>query len=80
MGLGEPAYRDRMSNEKIAAVQAVVDRVSSYQETAPDGTVEKELRSGLDEAGVGLDDAAVTRLVDAIEADPGAVDAAAVLG
>jgi len=69
-----------MSNENLEAVQAVVDRVSSYQESAPEGTVEKELRQGLDEAGVSLDDAEVARLVIAIEADAGAVDARTVLG
>ena len=69
-----------MSNENLEAVQAVVDRVSSYQESAPEGTVEKELRAGLDEAGVSLDEADVSRLVDAIEADSGAVDAQSVLG
>jgi len=69
-----------MSNENLEAVQAVVDRVSSYQESAPEGTVEKELRAGLDEAGVTLDDGDVAKLVDAIEADAGAVDAGSVLG
>jgi hypothetical protein len=68
-----------MSNESIEAVQAVVDRVSSYQEGAPEGTVEKELREGLQEAGVDLGDEEVTRLVEAIEADQGSVDARAVL-
>ena len=68
-----------MSNESIEAVQAVVDRVSSYQESAPEGTVEKELREGLRDAGVDLGDHDVTRLVEAIEADQGAVDARAVL-
>ncbi len=67
------------SDEKIQAVQAVVDRVSSYQESAPEGFVEKELRSGLDEAGVELDAAQVTRLAEAIEADGGQVSAADVL-
>ena len=69
-----------MSNENLEAVQNVVDRVSAYQESAPEGTVEKELRGGLDEAGVTLGDADVTRLVDAIEADSGAVDVQSVLG
>jgi hypothetical protein len=69
-----------MTNENVQAVQAVVDRVSSYQESAPEGTVEKELRAGLQEAGVSLGDGDVTRLVEAIEADQGAVDAGAVLG
>ena len=68
------------STATVEAVQAVVDRVSSYQESAPEGTVEKELREGLDEAGVSLDDADVSRLVAAIEADAGAVDAQGVLG
>lgn len=69
----------RMSNESIEAVQAVVDRVSSYQESAPEGTVEKELREGLRDAGVELRDDEVGRLVAAIEADQGAVDAQEVL-
>ncbi len=69
-----------MSNESVEAVQNVVDRVSSYQEAAPAGTVEKELREGLQEAGVDVGDADVTRLVTAIEAGDGPVDVATVLG
>ena len=70
-----------MESEKIEAVQAVVERVGSYQEGAPEGTVEKELRSALAEAeGVELDDAQVTRLAEAIEAEHGIVDVRAVLG
>ena len=64
-----------MTNENLEAVQAVVDRVSSYQESAPEGTVEQELRKGLDEAGGRLDEADVDRLVEAIESDAGPVDA-----
>lgn len=56
-----------MDNDKATAAQAVVDRVTSYQESAPEGTVEKELRDGLGEAGVDLSDDDVRRLVDAIE-------------
>lgn len=58
------------STATIEAVQAVVDRVSSYQESAPEGTVEKELRAGLDEAGVQLSESDVTRLAEAIERAP----------
>lgn len=68
-----------MSHENIEAVQAVVDRVSSYQDGATQGTVEKELRSGLDEAGVTLDDAQITALASAIESEHGSVSAAEVL-
>ena len=69
-----------MSAENLEAVQAVVDRVSSWQETAPEGTVEQELRSGLQEAGVSLDEADVLKLADAIKDRGGEVDASAVLG
>ena len=41
---------------RVAALQAVVDRVSSWQETAPDGTIHDELDRGLREAGVTLTD------------------------
>jgi hypothetical protein len=67
--------------ERNEAVQAVVDRVGSYQDGAPEGTVEKELRAGLDEAGLSLTDDEVTSLVSAIEAgDDAHVDVASVLG
>ena len=69
-------YADAMSDERIEAVQAVVDRVSSYQDGAPEGTVEKELRAGFGEVGVEVPDAEVTRLAEAIEAEHGAVSAA----
>ena len=69
-----------MSNERTEAVQAVVERVHSWQETAPEGTVETELRKGLDEAGVVLSDDEVTRLAQAIEDSDGQVSAAEVLG
>ena len=67
------------SPETVEAVQAVVDRVSSYQETAPEGTVDRELRAGLAETGVEVSDEQVAALVAAIEADGGPVDAAEVL-
>lgn len=69
------------TSEELEAIQAVVDRVSSYQESAPDGTVEKELRDAFDEAGIDLEPAEITTIADAIEAeDDDAVDAAALLG
>ena len=68
-----------MSNEKIEAIQAVVDRVSSYQDGAPEGTVAQELREGFTESGVEVAAADVTKLADAIEAEHGAVSAADVL-
>ena len=55
------------------AIQAVVDRVSSYQDGAPEGTVAQELRDGLTEAGVQVEAEDQRKLVDAIEADAGEV-------
>jgi hypothetical protein len=62
-----------MDNDKLEAIQNVVDRVSSYQDGAPEGTVERELRSGLDEAEIELEDQQVGALASAIEEDAGEV-------
>lgn len=56
------------------AVQAVVDRVTAWQHGATEGTVVEELRKGLDEVGVTLEDGDVQALADAIEAGDGPVD------
>ena len=69
-----------MSNDRLEAVQNVVDRVTSYQDGATKGTVETELRAGFEEAGVDVEAADVTRLAEAIESANGAIDAASVLG
>lgn len=70
-----------MDNEHAQAVQAVVDRLTSYQGSATDSTVEKELREALTETDVELTDEQVTALADAIEKseDSGPVDAREVL-
>jgi hypothetical protein len=70
----------QMDNDRLEAIQNVVDRVSSYQDGAPEGTVEKELRTGLAEADIELDDHQVAALAAAIEDNPGDVAAAGVLG
>ncbi len=69
-----------MNNDKMEAIQAVVERVSSYQDGATEGTVEDELRNGFVEAGVELDDADIRRLAEAIENEHGSVSAQNVLG
>ncbi len=52
-------------------VQAVVDRVLSWQEGAPVETVRDELRSGLDEAGVSMPEDWVEQTAERISrADP----------
>ena len=69
-----------MSNDRLEAVQNVVDRVTSYQDGATEGTVAEELRRGFVEAGVEVQDDEVAQLADAIETAQGAIDAASVLG
>ncbi|WP_121251614.1 hypothetical protein [Nocardioides ferulae] len=68
-----------MTGDQLEAVQAVVDRVSSWQDGATEGTVEDELRKGFAEVGVDVSADKVTALAEAIEARHGAVSAAEVL-
>jgi hypothetical protein len=70
---------DTRSSEELEAIQAVVDRVTSWQDGATEGTVAQELRDGFAEAGVDVPDADVEKLAGAIQDEHGAVDAAAVL-
>lgn len=65
--------------DQLEAVQAVVDRVSAYQDGAPETTVASELRDGFAESGVTVEDADVERLADAIESNDGDVSAEEVL-
>jgi hypothetical protein len=67
------------STDKLEAIQAVVDRVTSWQDGATEGTVADELRKGFAEAGVEVSDADQRALADAIEQQHGAVLAADVL-
>ena len=69
-----------MSDEKTEAIQAVVDRVTSYQDGAEERVVETELRDGFQEAGVEVSDDDVRRLADAIDKTDEPVSAAEVLG
>ncbi|VXB18356.1 hypothetical protein [Nocardioides sp. AX2bis] len=68
------------SSEELEAIQAVVDRVGSYQDGATEGTTEKELRSAFGETDIDPTEDEISKLVDAIEADPASADAATVLG
>ena len=68
------------SAEQLEAIQNVVDRVSGYQDGAPEGTVERELRNGFSDAELDVSDADVARLASAIEEQHANVDAASVLG
>lgn len=68
-----------MSDERTEAVQAVVDRVTSYQDSATESTVETSLREAFAETDVDVTDDELARLVQAIEKADEPVDVAAVL-
>ena len=68
------------SSDELEAIQVVVDRITSWQDGATEGTVDAELRKGLDEAGVDLDEDEITTLASAIEDEHGTIDAAEGLG
>lgn len=67
-------------NPELEAIQLVVDRVSSWQDGATEGTVAEELRKGFDEAGVEVEPDEVDKLANAIQDEHGDVNAADVLG
>lgn len=70
---------DPSLDERLQAIQAVVDRVSSWQDGATEDTVEQELRDGFGEAGVDVSGDEVERLAAAIQERHGAVSAQEVL-
>jgi hypothetical protein len=69
-----------MNDERTEAIQAVVDRVTSWQDGATEGTVADELRRGAEKVGVDLTEDEVTRLADVIEDRHATVSVAEVLG
>ena len=68
------------SKDELEAIQIVVDRVSAYQDGAPEGMVHNELTKGLAEADVELSEDEIASLASAIEDAHGTVGAARVLG
>ena len=63
-GIGDGSAEEL--DARLEALQAVVDRVSSWQESAPEGTVREELDAALAEVGLDLDDAVRRRIVEHI--------------
>jgi hypothetical protein len=64
---------------RVELVQAVYDRVNSWQETATTETIEAELDDALGQAGVELDPGVRERLVSHIESRGGREDVARLL-
>ncbi len=67
------------ADERMEAIQAVVDRVTSWQDGATEGTVAAELRRGADAVGIDLSEEEVQQLADAIEERHASISAAEVL-
>jgi len=68
------------NDERMQAVQAVLDRITSYQESAPEGTTDAELREALGETELELSEDDIEKLVRAVETTDGPVEATDVLG
>jgi hypothetical protein len=60
---------------KVAALQAVVDRLASWQDGAEEKTLREELDEGLDEAGIDVSEDVRERIVAHIREDAAHVDA-----
>jgi hypothetical protein len=56
---------------RVEALQAAVDRVVSYEESAPRETIRTELDGAVAQAGVEVPDDVLERLVDAIDTGDG---------
>jgi hypothetical protein len=70
---------DTPDEAELEAIQLVVDRVTSWQDGATEGTVAEELRKGFDDAGVEVSPDQVESLAEAIHNVHGEVDAVDVL-
>ena len=64
---------------KLETLQRVVEEVTSWQESATEGTIATELDRGLDDAGITVADDARARLVDAIDGADAQVDVTAIV-
>jgi len=60
---------DDPRDPRVEVVQAVVDRIVSWQEGADEATVRAELDGALSEAGVDLDEATKRRIVDRVSSE-----------
>lgn len=71
---------DEEKTAQHQAIQAVVDRVSSWQDGATEGTVADELAKGFDEAGIEVPQADQEALASAIQDKHGEIQVGEVLG
>ncbi len=60
---------DDPQDPRVAVLQAVVDRIVSWQEGADDATVRTELEDALSQAGVEVDEATKQRIVERVSGE-----------
>ena len=60
---------DHSDDPRIEVLQAVVDRIVSWQEGADDTTVRTELEDALSQAGVDVDEATKQRIVERVSGE-----------
>ena len=71
----ETADQPAVDEAKVEALQAVVDRLASWQDGAEEKTLREELDEGLDEAGIDIADDVRERIVEHLREDASHVDA-----
>ena len=71
---------DRPDDPRVEVLQAVVDRIVSWQEGTDEATVRTELDEALSQAGVDLDDASKQRIVERVSSETPHFDVREVLG
>lgn len=62
----QDASTEATTDARAEALRGVVDRVSSYEESAPETTIRAELDSALAEVGIDLSDAQRDRITQQI--------------
>jgi hypothetical protein len=67
------------SDPRVEVLQAVYDRVSSYEESASPETIRRDLDAAIDQAGINVSDNTRERLVDHIHDRGGREDVATLL-
>ena len=60
---------DDPQDPRVTVLQAVVDRIVSWQEGADDATVRTELEDALSQAGVEVDEATKQRIVERVSGE-----------
>ena len=75
----ESVDQHEVDEAKVAALQAVVDRLASWQDGATEKTLRQELDEGLDEAGIDVGDDVRERIVEHLREDASHIDARAFL-